>query len=106
MTQSLLVAFSPEPSILQAPFNGRAVKTGFRAVSSPAVLIAHRAVILKRKTPKKCFSERYRIINVSSKLNIRNTGNSRAKQYAHYQWSRDVDHVPHCIVFFWKVLVL
>ena len=48
-TQNLLVAFSREPCISQSPFNGRAIKTGFRAASSPAVLIVHRAVLLTKK---------------------------------------------------------
>ena len=96
----LLVAFSPEPCISQVPFNGRAMKTGFRPVSTPTVPVMHRAVLLTRKTPNKCFSRKYKVRNVSSKLNIRNTGNLRAKQYARHQFSRDVDHMPSCIVFF------
>ena len=78
------------------------MQAGFRAVSSPAVLIAHRAVFLTRKMPHKCLPGTCKISNFSNnKLSIRSTGSSRAKQYAHHQLSRDVDHVPPCIVFFW-----
>ena len=101
-TPNLLAAFSREPCISQSPFNGRAIKIGFGAASSAAVLIVHRTVLLITKTPNKCFSGKYKIRNVCSKLNIRNIGNSRAKQYARHQLSRDVDHVPFCIVFLGK----
>ena len=60
MIRKLLVAFSWEPCILQEPFNGRAIKTSFRAISSPVVLMAHKAVILTRKTPNKYFFGKYK----------------------------------------------
>ena len=82
-TQNLLVALS-KPSALQALFNGRSMKTGFRAVGFPTVLITLTAVILTRKTPKKCFPKKHKIRNVRNKLNIRNTSSWRAKQHVRH----------------------
>ena len=98
-TRNLLVAFSLEPSVSQALLNGRAMKIGFRAVSFPAVTITCWAVIWTRKTPNKGLPGNNQISNFSHKLSICNTSGWRAKQYARHQLSRDVDHVPSCIVF-------
>ena len=81
-----------------------AMKTGFRAVSSHAALITYRAVTLSKKTPKKGLPGKNKISNFSNKLRIQNTSSSRAKQYTHHQLSRDMNHIPSCIVFlgrFW-----
>ena len=99
-TRNLFVAFSLEPSISQVLLNRRAMKTGFRAVSSHAVLITCRAVSLTRNTSNKGIPGENKISNFSNKLSIRNTSSSRTKQYVRHQLSRDVDHVPpfglHC----------
>ena len=61
----------------QALLNGRAMKTGFRAVSSHAVLITCEAVILTRKTPNKGPPGKNKISNFSNKLSIRHASSSR-----------------------------
>ena len=46
-----------------------------------------------------CLPGKNKISNFSNKLSIWNTSGSRAKQYVRHQFSHEVDHVPHCIVF-------
>ena len=71
------------------------MKTGFRAVSFPAVFIAHRAFIVARKTPNEIrFPGGYKIRNVRKKRDIRNTSSSRAKQYVCHPLSHCMNHVP------------
>ena len=51
MTQSLLVAFSQESGISQARFHERAMKTGFRPVSSHAIPIVHSVIMIVISVP-------------------------------------------------------
>ena len=78
-TRNLFIAFSREPSISQALLDGRAMTTGFRAVTFPAVIIACWAVILATKTPNKGLPGNNKISNFSNKLSICNTSGWRVE---------------------------
>ena len=49
-------------------FNGESMKTGFRAVGTPTVLVTLAADIPTWKVPEKCFPVKYKIRNVSKKF--------------------------------------
>ena len=90
----LLVAFSREPSILQALFNRRA---GSGTVSCHTVLNAHKAVILTRKSPNKCLHGRYKVGNsatnsASEMLAARELSNTYAIS-CHVMW------ITSCLVW-------
>ena len=98
-TRNLFFAFSLEPSISQALLTGRAMKTGFRAVRFPAVIITCWAVIWARKISNKGLPGNNKISNFSNKLTIRKTATLAAGELSN-------THVISCHVMWITCLLV
>ena len=78
-------------------FNGRAMKTGFRAVSSPTVHYRTQSNHSKKENTKQMFPWKAQNKKCQQQTQHQNISSSRAEQYVYHHLSHD--HVPLCTIF-------